>query len=214
VIVSDNSVRFIGVTLVLVLAGFGCSPASKHTTPPAHGNAARTCKTSFDGEMPTDICATWGVPVNDANMIVTAEMPPILISAPRINYLLGKNLCSTVSYVNRTGRVVRFDWNLDFEPGPSDVVTYPGEGIRISSLSAASTASSTLADSLLTAGGHASGTVCGSIDGIDNVGLHGTLILTCTAATERPTSPSWHPTRYDSEHGLAAAVRIVWRATL
>ncbi|MGO9872180.1 MAG: hypothetical protein ACLPVY_00140 [Acidimicrobiia bacterium] len=73
------------MALVLMFAGCGCSSAGNKTTTSTQSNAARTCKTSFPGEMPTDVCATWGVPVNDANMIVTAELPPILSSAPRIN---------------------------------------------------------------------------------------------------------------------------------
>ncbi len=57
-VVSDKAVRFIGVVLVLVVAGCGCS-SSNNTTTPTESSAARTCKTSFPGEMPSDVCATW-----------------------------------------------------------------------------------------------------------------------------------------------------------
>lgn len=170
--------------------------SSKSASPPSQSNAARTCKTSYPGQMPTDICATWGVPVNDANITVTAELPPILTPAPRIDFLPEKNLCSTVSYVDRTSSVAIVglgDWNLSIDP--NDILTFAGSD------------SGTLAYAILGQGDHTSGTVCGALSDIHshNASAHGTFMLTC----EPGTFYSRH-----SGHGPAAAARIVWRATL
>jgi hypothetical protein len=192
----------IGVVVALVavgaLAQHKSSPSNNVTngpgfltfptfsTPPTGdpNNAARTCKPSFPGEMPTDICAAWGNPATFANVTINAGLLRIVPTS-----FGSLQACSDVSYVNGGAALATFgetQWQLGVvtSSGVVEEIGTPTEGTLGSGAQ-------------LAQGGHARGSICRDLDTTNP--RHGTFILTCL-----PDSPDPN----------VRAVRLVWRANL